>query len=111
MREIKFRAWDDEDKTMYSQEDLDKSLMSILSDPWYKIMQYTGLKDKEGKEIYEGDIIQYRHGNYRHTERFVVDYDPEFGYPGLLLESLYACKVVGNIYENKELLKGGVENE
>ena len=110
MREIKFRAWDTKDKRWledfilgYDGVVLANEVCSWKGMYGYEpvLMQYTGLKDKNGKEIYEGDIVQYGHGNYKHTERFVVEFDPD-GY-GVLSESTYACKVIGNIYENPEL--------
>ncbi len=68
------------------------------------IGQYTGLKDENGKEIYEGDIVLLHE---RRNYKSVVSYDPEFlafrikgGY-GLSIEEL---KVIGNIYEDPELL-------
>lgn len=55
MREIKFRAWDDNSLMIYSG-----NLAEFFSymDPSAPLMQYTGLKDKNGKEIYEGDVIK-----------------------------------------------------
>ena len=130
MREIKFRAWDKETKEMQTPFDLSsnpKYWCKKLKD--FPLMQYTGLKDKNGKEIYEGDIIgdtedwsiviwcdkcigwqlawydididkktcHMCDGDFDITETFennIADNDEE---------------VIGNIYENPELLKGGVE--
>ena len=60
-REIKFRIWNDYDKKMINWNEMcEKNLANIFRIPSYSkyLMQYTGLKDKNGKEIYEGDIVK-----------------------------------------------------
>ena len=89
----------------------------------FKIMQYTGLKDKNGsgKEIYEGDIVEYEWRTGNGKERFVVEWDDkQHGFdclvdflggvksdlPGSIGGELKPLqyKIIGNIYENPELL-------
>ena len=78
------------------------------------LMQYTGLKDKNGKEIYEGDIVTSGHTNV--IEGVVTYRAPEFiikmprgkmwGAFMLRADQNQFQEVIGNIYENKELLNG-----
>ena len=110
-REIKFRAWDKRFKKMdYA------SPMAILNieDNDHEIMQYTGLKDKNGKEIYEGDIVVDKYTKETNCEVFF--YDGAFrvgkGAPRgvITLSSMFVknaplVEVIGNIYESPELLK------
>ena len=81
------------------------------------VCQYTGLTDKNGRKIIEGDIVRY--GDTIH--RVVFEQRNGTAYFGLVYSSfetlpfghyqdLKQIKVIGNIYDNPELLKGGVEN-
>lgn len=111
MREIKFRAWDTVDKQMYSwafmMQSGDGRALSIREvlnkthEEWLEVMQFTGLCDKNGKEIYEGDITK---GGYIVRSIFGCWCLDKGETP-----FLYECKdveVIGNIHENPELLGG-----
>jgi hypothetical protein len=78
-----------------------------------KLMQSTGLKDKNGKEIFEGDIVDYKgrkavvkwHGSYASfIYRFVDELQERKSEWKPLYLAYYHFEVIGNIYENKELL-------
>ena len=69
MREIQFRVWDSYNKKMIPTEggfSLGSADSEMVGGPDYPVMQYTGLKDKNGKEIYGGDIIKIILEDYRH---------------------------------------------
>ncbi len=75
------------------------------------IGQYTGMKDKNGKEIYEGDILQDEMGFKGEISYSMAAFYGDFGEgiePQYFSEGLHeACIVIGNIHDNPELLKGG----
>ena len=123
----KFRAWTEEGKVMYYDVYPFKDNTLLLSYDEisfdevpasdFILMQSTGLKDKNGKEIFEGDIVKYKSGCNTYTE--VVAYDKNFAGFGVkdakanvvftfweIAEdiSLTSLEVIGNIYENPELL-------
>ena len=113
MREIKFRAWDKEDKKMSSNWcalNILKAIDEGRNKDIKVLMQYTGLKDKNGKEIYEGDILK---GDWSIVDDIEVG-EVEFyggvfrfkpaGQPLSYGYYLKECEIIGNIYENKELL-------
>lgn len=129
-REIKFRAWLKNEsrminpviqlsvKAQYSTiawyEDMHDALSGTLSDAFLdqvELMQYTGLKDKNGKEIYEGDLVK---GKTDIFERLVgsIEYagcayvvDGVGKYIKIREELNRSYEIIGNIYENPELLE------
>jgi len=137
MREIKFRAWDKIENEILSgfysgiKINLDGQIYTNENfniTQHYELMQYTGLKDKNGKEIYEGDIVKFEYrddmnwaendneelsfskeaqisevmergivaGNFENGELWLIDW---------AMESEYVFEIIGNIYENPELLE------
>jgi uncharacterized phage protein (TIGR01671 family) len=125
MREIKFRVWDrttnkmviparlftSMDGTIWSA-DLGNRYTNAVVEPGLTgiLMQYTGLKDKNGKEIYEGDILEYEKLSFRDDghERGFVEYNEyaEWSVNNWLLNRIYRrAEVIGNRFENPELLE------
>lgn len=107
MREIKFRAWDKEKREMILLEP-NTSYSDFKN---FELSQYTGLKDKNGKEIYEGDIFT---DDDCSKKRFIFEYNGlnltvrEVGYrigSLFITDDMIKLEVIGNIYENPELLE------
>ena len=114
MREIKFRCW--YDKRMHKVVDIDFSYKrinllgaDIISFEQGILMQYTGLKDKNGKEIYEGDILIYDEDEIAIVQYSEVDAMFEIILDNIVTnfsnESSEWWRIIGNIYDNPELLK------
>ena len=113
----KFRAWDKETKTMNGMAEIYRNRNQEIElhprDENIILMQSTGLKDKNGKEIFEGDIL---HHQIQTDYTFIVKYDKDNGRwygdglsrtyrINITKEFLPYYKVIGNIYENPELLE------
>lgn len=124
----KFRAWLKEEKRMTDVHEMTfiDGEVYLISDVTgfyayeeFKLMQSTGNKDKNGKEIFEGDVVKYEVGRNTYTEE--VAYDKNFAGFGVkdakanvvftfgeIAEDidLISLEVIGNKYENPELLEG-----
>ena len=119
----RFRAWDDWRKGMSVVDRIyidtkGVRLYDDFGEYWRnfrdaKLMQSTGLKDKNGKEIFEGDIVDYKgrkavvkwHGSYASfIYRFVDELQERVSEWHPLFLAYYHFEIIGNIYENKELL-------
>ena len=118
MREVKFRVYDKEAGAIVEHDQLldDFNMSYLLGHPeeeGFVLMQYTGRKDRRDREIYEGDIViipeHYSGDNLCREYRAVITYNaPEFQTEPYFDESWNDIEVIGNIYENPELLEGGV---
>lgn len=146
-REIKFRAWDKKKRLMipltdnYICEEYSGILFTAPEDheyngigslpgsyqgladgqhysEQYELMQYTGLKDKNGKEIYEGDILAIPDAYHDYQDGIAINELPEnrlehvnwaqatfWAGDECLSEEASHSEVIGNIYENRELLQ------
>jgi hypothetical protein len=119
--EIKFRDWDPETKEMryFDLDGYDREVHNAYGN----IMQYTGLKDKNGKKIYENDLLQYDGYNFRLINKekiYQIRYDDNLAqYYAYNLENSFdtflvvrawkESKIIGNIYQNPELLEAEID--
>ena len=128
MREYKFRCWDTKNKEMLEVQELDYEdsyngepmIRTTMYNDYFDtedmiLMQYTGLKDKNGKEIYEGDIVKID------IDRAYVKWNDKYGYFQLIpIKDYYFdsdiigqaleyedVEVIGNEFDNPELLEKG----
>ena len=122
MRDIKFRVWDNERNAMFNSKSVDidffEGKIEITSDTIrydevytdeikdFELMQYVGCKDKNNKEIYEGDIVKTKEhiGQIIYSKgMFFIDVKGDFYLPIYNVSEF--MEVIGNIYENPELLE------
>ncbi len=132
MREIKYRAWDRSRKVMMSVRSINyaddgyagtTTVQSIDGTSYVNgescdLIQYTGIKDKNGIEIYEGDILKAEDGytgliNYRLEAAQFVGFNVGDKYVNEEFDTLYnidgtlnTAEVIGNRYDNPEFVKG-----
>ena len=121
MRDIKFRVWDNERNAMFNSKSVDidffEGKIEITSDTIrydevytdeikdFELMQYVDCKDKNNKEIYEGDIVKTKEhiGQIIYSKgMFFIDVKEDFYLPVYNVSEF--MEVIGNIYENPELL-------
>lgn len=119
-REIKFRAWN---TIVHRMQEFTLPYLESLNGnkiQWHilEIMQYTGLKDKNGKEIYEGDIYHMKVGNYEiifnngcfcvnrigRNAPVPINWMPENCEDCMVDNFASKIEIIGNIYQNPELL-------
>ncbi len=123
-REIKFRCWNEATKNMINWRDTEKTFHIRINLPECVLLQFTGLKDKNGKEIFEGDVLKFvfepskkhKKGIVHHHQ--VIWYDKKSKWSlrrtdekgnlhivGIGKLDIDTYEVIGNIYENPELLE------
>ena len=111
MRKLKFKAWHKKEGKMLPPKSLAQISTLGEFEPTLNFddlewLQFTGLLDKSGKEIYEGDIAKDEKMGISEIEFFNASFTVSKVHFVIGKERANHMKVIGNIYENKELLKG-----
>lgn len=120
MRKIKFRAWDKQNKNMEKVDLLGSNVLHIKNSEWentedFEVMQYTGLKDDNSLEIFEGDIIKENgwdgifyliiEKGCKFIAKKIGDHNGDiFTKRDIDLDAVLWPVIVGNEYDNPELL-------
>jgi uncharacterized phage protein (TIGR01671 family) len=108
-REIKFRVFDKISKEMYGWSKIESISLVDFNRKHYELMQFTGLTDKNGVEIFEGDIVM--HGSAKTKSKiefirgsFALNNEKTMHNTCIRHYELNVCEVIGNICENPGLL-------
>lgn len=115
MREIKFRGWYGKDKGMLEPQ-FNGFINNIFATEAGIYMQYTGLKDVNGKEVFEGDIVTHEDGEYWFVAvvewmeyefcfRIIKPFEDIYDFDDWYENGTLDVQVVGNIHDNPELLE------
>lgn len=109
IRPIKFRAWDNEVKVMRGMDELGSICLDALDGSDFIIEQFTGLTDKNGKEIYENDLLKFGNNNiarvlYGQAEYLLklLAYDFDYRLSDFNSEDI---EIIGNVHENTNSLE------
>ncbi|MFO1546082.1 YopX family protein [Lactiplantibacillus plantarum] len=111
---IKFRAWDNECKVIRYYDELKGLTLDALDASDFKLEQFTGLKDVNGKGIYEGDVLRTKAGLIQIVEQGILSIARDDLISGFYANNLsddkphtfsYNDEVIGNVHENPELLE------
>lgn len=114
MNTVKYKAWTDEGMITVRRITFAGDICYVVSDndehdgcefqiDTKNLRQFTGLTDKAGVEIYDGDIVSYIPWGYVSPVKDVIEYNDKLAKYDID-RSVYGYEVIGNIYENKELL-------
>jgi hypothetical protein len=102
-----FRAWDKRNAAWIYSNHLESGMAwfwDIVNTYDCDVMQFTGLQDKNGKDIYEGDILCFTGMDKIHRKPFIISWDKEYAEFSKYFPKKEA-EVIGNIYENLSLLE------